>query len=177
MLGSGAPILALCQKWRPFRPQFWKNNFWEHLWSEREYSTEYFKPNFRSLGTLVLISAFKWRRAGFRKAIFGPLSKPWKMGTNDPRDLKYGLKYSVEYPLPDQRCYQKLFLQNWGLKGLHFWQRAEKVAPEPRVPSIKTLKMETNGPRDLKLGLKYSVEYSLPDQRCSQKLFFLKIGV
>ena len=55
MLGSRAPILTLCQKRRPFRPQFWKNNFWEHLWSRRGYSRYYFKPNFRSLGQLVSI--------------------------------------------------------------------------------------------------------------------------
>ena len=47
-------------------------------------------------------------------------SKACKMETNGPRDLKLGLKYSVEYPLPDQRCSQKLFFQNWGLKGLLF---------------------------------------------------------
>ena len=33
VLGVGAPFFAPCQKWRPFRPQFWKNNFWEHLLS------------------------------------------------------------------------------------------------------------------------------------------------
>ena len=55
MLGSGATFLAICQKWRPLRPQFWKNNFREHLWTQRGYSRDYFEPNFRSLGPLVWI--------------------------------------------------------------------------------------------------------------------------
>ena len=48
------------------------------------------------------------------------------METNGPRDLKVDLKYSVEYPLPDQRCSQKLFAQNRGLKGLHFSTKGQK---------------------------------------------------
>ena len=60
----------------PFRPKFWKNNFWEHLWSQRGYSRDYFKPNFRSLGPLVsILWALEWPRAGCWSAFFGPLSK------------------------------------------------------------------------------------------------------
>ena len=51
MLGSGATFLAIRQK---LRPQFLKN-FWEHLWSQRGYSRDYFKPDIRSLGPLVSI--------------------------------------------------------------------------------------------------------------------------
>merc|ERR1711867_98223 len=43
-----------------------------------------------------------------------------KIETNCPRDLKLGLKQSLEYPFCDQRCSQKLFFQNWGLNGLFF---------------------------------------------------------
>ena len=38
------------------------------------------------------------------------------MDTNGPRDLKWSLKLSPEYPLRDQRCSQQLFFQNRGLK-------------------------------------------------------------
>ena len=55
MLGFWAPFLALCQKRRPFRRQFSKNNFWKHLWSRRGYSRDYFKPNLRSLRPWVCI--------------------------------------------------------------------------------------------------------------------------
>ena len=48
-------------------------------------------------------------------------SKPCKMETNDPRDLKSDLKKSLEYPLCDQRSCQKFFFQSWGLKGLLFF--------------------------------------------------------
>ena len=36
-------------------------------------------------------------------------------------------------------------------------------------------KMETNGSRDMKLGLKLSLKHPLCDQRCSQ-IFFPKLG-
>ena len=69
-------FFALCQKWRPFRPQFSENNFWEHLWSRRGYSRDYFKLNFRTLAPLVsILGVFEWRHAGFWNAFFGPLSK------------------------------------------------------------------------------------------------------
>ena len=74
--GFWSAFLAFCQKRRPFRLRFWKNNFWEHLWSRKRYSREYFKPNFRSLASSVsILQAFEWCRAGFRSAFFGPLSK------------------------------------------------------------------------------------------------------
>ena len=47
-------------------------------------------------------------------------SKTCKRETNGPKEMKLGLKYSAEYPLPDQRCSQKFFFQNCGLKGIHF---------------------------------------------------------
>ena len=74
--GFRSAFLAPSQKRRPFRPQLWKNNSWERLWSRRGYSRDNFKPNFRSLGPLVsILRAFEWLRAGFRCAFFGPLSK------------------------------------------------------------------------------------------------------
>ena len=69
--GSGATFLAICQKRRPFRPQFWKKNSWEHLLSQMGYSWDYFKPNFRSLGPLgSILQAFEGRRAGFWSNFF-----------------------------------------------------------------------------------------------------------
>ena len=62
---------------------------------------------------------------GSNKALRNPArrhSKALKMETNGPRDLKLGLNWSLENPPSDQRCTQKLFFQNRGLKGLHFWQ-------------------------------------------------------
>ena len=50
-----ATFLVICQKWRPFRTQFWKKNFWEHFRSQKGYSRDYFEPKFRSLGPLVSI--------------------------------------------------------------------------------------------------------------------------
>ena len=44
MLGFGATFLAICQKWRPFIPQFWKKNFWEHICSLRGYARDFFSP-------------------------------------------------------------------------------------------------------------------------------------
>ena len=71
MLGSGATFLAFCQKWRPVRPQVWKNNFWEHLWSQKGYSRDYFKPNFRSLGPLVsILHGFEWLHARFWLGVY-----------------------------------------------------------------------------------------------------------
>ena len=85
MLGSGAPFLALCQKRRHFRPQFWKNNFGEHLWSQGQYSRDYFKPHFRSLGLLVsILRAIDWWPAGFRSPFFALCQK------GDPLDPNFG---------------------------------------------------------------------------------------
>ena len=133
---KGAP-----EKWRPFRPRFWKKNFWEHLWSQRGYSRDYFKPDFRSLGQLVSI-LWVFFVKGAKNALRNTErchSKAHKMETIGPRDLKLSLKKSLEYPLRDQRCSQKFFFRNWGLNGLHFWQRAKKSAREPRVQSLKTM--------------------------------------
>ena len=75
MLGFGATFLALCQKWRPFRLQFLKKNFWEHFWSRRGYSRDCFESNLRSLAPLVsILQGFEWWHAGFCSAFFGPLS-------------------------------------------------------------------------------------------------------
>ena len=103
-----------------------------------------------------------WKRA--KKALRNPArrhSKALKMETNGPRDLKSGLKYSLEYPLCDQRCSQKLFFQNWGQKGLFFDKGSNKALRNPVRRHSKALKMETNGPRDLKLGLKHSLDYPI----------------
>ena len=58
---------------------------------------------------------------GPKKSVQNPAecySKPCKMKTNGPTDLKLGLKYFLEYPLHDKRCSQKFFFQNCGLKGV-----------------------------------------------------------
>ena len=81
-------------------------------------------------------------------------SKARKMETNGPRDLKLGLKQSLEYPLYDQSCFHKLFFVNWGLKGLLFDKGPKKALRNTARRHSKARKMETNGPRDLKSGLK-----------------------
>ena len=66
------------------------------------------------------------------------------MKTNGPRDLKLGFKKFLKYPFNDQRCYKKLFFQNWDLKGLHFWQRAKEGAPQ----MVKNALQENGAPSD-----------------------------
>ena len=71
--GFRSAFFGLLSKRRPFRPKFWKNYFWKHLWSRREYSRDYLKLNFRSKAPLVsILWAFEWRHAGFRSALFWP---------------------------------------------------------------------------------------------------------
>ena len=48
------------------------------------------------------------------------------MGTNGPRDLKLGLKQSLEYPLCDHRCSQKLFFSKFGPKWCPFLTKGQK---------------------------------------------------
>ena len=58
-------------------------------------------------------------------------SKARKMETKGPRDLKLGLKLSLEYRLRDERCSYILFFRNWGLKGLFFDKRSKKTLRNP----------------------------------------------
>ena len=55
MPGFNASFLVRYQNWRFVGPYFWQNIFWECLLSQKECSRDYFNPNFRSLGQLVLI--------------------------------------------------------------------------------------------------------------------------
>ena len=55
MRGFNASFLVRYQNWRFVGPYFWQNIFWEYLVSQNSCSRDYFKPNFRSLGQLVLI--------------------------------------------------------------------------------------------------------------------------
>ena len=55
MPGFNPLFLVRYQNWRFVGPYFWQNIFWEYLVSQSSCSRDYFKPNFRSLGQLVLI--------------------------------------------------------------------------------------------------------------------------
>ena len=65
-------------------------------------------------------------------------SKPCKIETNGPRDLKSGLKWSLVHPLWDQRCFQNFFPKS-GCKWPQILIKGQKVAPEPTVLLLKAL--------------------------------------
>ena len=54
---------------------------------------------------------------------------------------------------------------------------SNKALQNPARRHSKALKMETNGPRDLKLGLNWSLENPPSDQRCTKKFFFQNRGL
>ena len=61
---------------------------------------------------------------------------------------------------------------------LSFFKKGpKKVLRNPARRHSKARKMETNGPSDMKLGLKLFLNYLLRDQRCFPQLFFKNLGL
>ena len=98
-----------------------------------------------------------------------------KMKSNGLGELKSGLKKSREYSFCDQKCSQNVF-PKLGCKGpLYLIKVRKNLLRNPACRYSKYNEMRTTGPRDLKMGLKWSLDYPVCDERCS-KIFFPKLG-
>ena len=69
----------------------------------------------------------KWRFLS--KNVSFSIKKACKINTYAPKRLKYGLKWSQENTLDDQRGPQTIFFQNEGVKASKFWLPGKNDAP------------------------------------------------
>ena len=105
-------------------------------------------------------------------------SNPCKIKTNGPRDLKLGLKWSLEYHLGDQRCCPIFFPKFRVQMASNFHKGPKKWLRSPVCRYSKPCKMQTNDPRDPQIGPKMIPRVSsLWSKMFSDDFFFAKIRV